>query len=215
MSTQVPAWTAGARVIIKGRIHGQETVNVLHFATANTLDVDTELGEALLQLANDVMSCLVQTLLPGVTSDWQLHSVEALRFWPSVGDQFIVVPQSAAVGAKSAASNSFAATLVNISTGGGGKSGRGRIFLPPPGETEVAASTIDGPTVALIVAFCTCMVGKFMGQNPTSMWRLGVFSRTKFAGLTGSFQAAFRAATSLVPSPTCAVMRSRRIGHGS
>lgn len=207
-------WTAGAQVRIRGRIHGQQTVNVLHFATNLGWSVDT-IHVNLEALAQHVLECLVQTLLPVVTSDWTLEGVDAKGIYPQTTDEVTVVPAGASAGQKSPVSTSFEATLMHIRTGGGGKSGRGRNFLPPSGEAEIANSIIDGPTLILWANFLTCLTNKFIGAAPSTEFRLGVFSRKIFGGILGNFDNAFREGKNLSVSNVVAVMGTRKVGRGS
>jgi hypothetical protein len=101
-----------------------------------------------------------------------------------------------------------------VRTGFGGRNGRGKMFLPPPGETEVTASSMDNPTLTLLTAFLNCMAGKFLGSSPSTVWRMGVLSR-KLAGPTnGTFDQGFFIASQLSPVARLAVISRRKIGHG-
>jgi len=208
-------WVAGAQARIHGELHGQQTVNVLNFATNSAILDGPALDTLLLELAVALGECVIDTLLPAVTVDWKAVSTDAKRIYPAVSDPVINTLPSNSVGTRGVTSVSFAASLGSIRTGGGGRKGRGRIFLPPPGEAEVAQSTIDAPTLVALTAFFTCLAGKFLGATPSTNWRLGVLSR-KTAGPTNSaFDSGFRVATQLSPVANLAVMRSRRKGHGS
>lgn len=208
-------WSAGAQCRIIGEIHGQQTVNVLHFATNDTIADEGELDTILLALAAAMLDCVITTLLPAVTSDWKAVKCDARRISPSPSDPIVATADAGSVGELSASSVSFASSLVSVRTGGGGRRGRGRIFLPPPGEAEVSASAIDSGTLTLITAFLTCVAGKFMGTGATTPWRLGILSRKQLSGIGGTFDGSFRLATSLNPVADLAVMRSRRKGHGA
>lgn len=208
-------WTAGARVRILGKLHGQDTVNVLHFATNSQINDPGAADALVLQLIAAVVACAIQTLLPATTSDWTFVGCDGARIAPVVQDPLFQAAPANSVGTLSPTSVSFAASLVQVRTSGGGRSGRGRVFLPPPGETELAASAMDGPTLALLQAFVACLAGKFIGQAATEQWRIGVLSRKTLANNPANFDNAFREATSLVPVQDMAVMRSRRKGHGN
>jgi hypothetical protein len=207
-------WVAGAQCRIVGELHGQQTVNVMNFATNDAIADEAELDTILLALATAMLECVLTTLLPAVTVDWKVVQCDARRIAPTPSDPQVATADAGSVGELSATSVSFAASLVNIRTGGGGKRGRGRMFLPPPGETEVSASAIDPGTLVLITAFLTCVAGKFMGVDATTPWRLGVYSRKADSEVGGTFDNSFRQATSLNPVVNLAVMRSRKKGHG-
>lgn len=208
-------WAAGAQVRIKGRIHGQVTNNVMHFAT-NTVVNDGPLFDAfLLALANAVAQCVIDTLLPAVSQDWTFEGVDARRIYPSATDPIDATEDVGGIGALGPASVSFASSLLQVRTGGGGRRGRGRAFLPPAGEAQTANSAIDGPTLALLAQFAACVAGKFIGAGATEQWRIGVYSKTNDNEAAGTFDNSFREAISLQPSTSVACMRSRKVGHGS
>jgi hypothetical protein len=208
-------WVAGAQGRIIGELHGQQTVNVFNFGTNSAIADEAALDTLLLALAAALLDCAITTLLPAVTQDWTLIKCDAKRIYPTPSDPIISTAPGGSVGELGVTSVSFAASLISVRTGGGGKRGRGRMFLPPPGETEVTASAMDGPTLALLAAFATCMAGKFMGVSPTTDWRLGVYSRKADSETGGTFDNSFRLATSLNPVADLAVLRSRRKGHGA
>lgn len=208
-------WVAGAQARIIGEIHGQQTVNVMHFATNDAIEDQGALDEILLALATAMLECVVETLLPAVSVDWKVVRCDAKRIYPVLSDPIVATAVPGSVGELGPASASFEASLVNVRTGGEGRRGRGRIFLPPPGEAAVAASAIDGPTLTLIAAYCACVATKFMGAAPDTPWHLGILSRAKLASVGGNFDNSFRVATSLNPVADLAVMRSRKKGHGA
>jgi hypothetical protein len=209
-------WVGLAQCRIVGELHGQTTVNVFHLGTNNAaLDDPSQLDTILLALAQAMRDCVVEFLLPAVTSDWRLVQVDARRILPTPGDPVLDTGSSSDVGELSPTSVSFAASLMSIRTGGGGRSGRGRVFLPPAGEAQIAASTIDGPTLALLAAFAACVATKFMGANPTSGWTLGVLSQKLLKAVGGNMNNAFRVAVSLNPVADVKRMSSRQKGKGS
>jgi hypothetical protein len=209
-------WSIGAECRIMGHLHGQQTVNVLHFATNDAeFDVSPP-SPLLLALVTAVLECVIDTLIPGVTADWTFDEVNARPIFGSgtpLSDPVVGTPPAATVGSLGATSVSFASTLVHLRTGVGGRRGRGRMFLPPPGETNVTASKIDSTTQDLIVAFLTCMAGKFLGTSPTTQWRWGVLSRAN--GGAASFNNAFSLISQATPSADLAVIGRRRIRHGN
>jgi hypothetical protein len=207
-------WAGGAECRIVGEIHGSRTVNVVHFAT-NTLGSDAgAVNDLLLELAQAMLDCAIETLLPAVTSDWKLLFTDARAIYPNPTDPIVATAPADSVGELSATSVSFASSLVHIRTGGGGRRGRGRMFLPPPGEAQITASDMDPGTLLLITAFLTCIAGKFLGADPETNWRLGVLSRANLGGVLGNFDNAFREATNLNPVATLAVMGTRKKGRG-
>jgi hypothetical protein len=172
------------------------------------------LNQVLLNLAEAIRDCVVEFLLPAVTSDWRFVRTDAKEIYPTASDPIIASGTPANVGELSPTSVSFASSLVNFRSGQGGRKGRGRIFLPPAGEAETQNSLIDDPTLVLIAAFTACVAAKFIGAAPESDWHLGILSQKDLSGIGGNFNNSFRVVTSINPSAEVAVMRSRRRGHG-
>ena len=88
------------------------------------------------------------------------------------------------------------------------------MFLPPPGETNMTASDIDSGTMVLITAFLDCLAGKFLGTSPSTVWRLGVYSRKTDAEVGKDYDDAFFIASQLSPVAKAAVISRRKAGHG-
>ena len=208
-------WTQGARVRILGRIHQQDYVNVIHFATNTQINDNIARDTLILQLLSQVMACVTDQLLAGVTSDWTFTGVEGTAIAPVLGDpQFSAAPENS-VGQLGPTSASFIASLATIRTGLGGKTHKGRFFLPPAGEANTNASLLDGDTKAQLQQFLTCLVTKFVGNGASTPWRLGVLSRKLLANSPANFDTAFTEATSLTISDVAAIMGSRKVGRGS
>jgi hypothetical protein len=208
-------WGHIAEVRVVGQIHGSQTVNVWHLATDEIVNDPGSLDTLLLQLAEAMLACVIDTLLPAVSQDWSATQVEAKRIFPTPSDPLIATAPANSVGSLGPASVSFAASLVNVRTGQGGRSGRGKKFLPPPGEPETVNSEMDQPTLALITQFLLCVAGKFMGANPTTPWHLGVFSRKLAGGVIANANTGFQVVSSLNPVAKLAIMSSRKKGVGS
>lgn len=208
-------WIAGAELRVVGKLHDEDCINVWHFATNEEIFDGSQLDALLLQLAQAMLACVIDTLLPAVTSDYTIVSVEAKRIYPEASDPIIATAPANSVGQLGPTSVSFAASLLNIRTGGGGRRGRGRKFLPPPGEPQITTSAMDNDTLLLLVAFAACVAAKFTGSNPTESWVVGVYSRTRDNELTGTFDNSFRQATQLSPVALLAKIGSRRKGQGS
>jgi hypothetical protein len=208
-------WARGAQLRIVGELHGQQTINVLHLGTDEVANDAGTLNEVLLQLATAMRDCVVEFLLPAVTQDWRFVRTDAKEIFPTATDPIVVSGTPGQVGELGVTSVSFAASLATLRSGQGGRRGRGRVFLPPAGEAQTAASLIDEPTLVLLAAFTACVATKFMGANPESNWHLGVLSAKDLNKVPANFNTAFRVVSSINLSAEVAVMRSRRRGHGN
>lgn len=210
-------WARGAQVRIIGEIHGTQTNNVLNLATNQVInDNPAEIAQILTTLALAIFACVVENLLVPVTSDWRFLRVEAKLIHPNVSDPVVQPAQPQHVGQSDPTNVSFACALVHIRTGTGGKSGRGRIFFPPPGDTQMINSGLGALAVEDFGAMLQCIIGKFIGAGATEQWRLGVLS-TKLVGdppALPPYDQRFREATALELDTDVSVLRSRKKGKG-
>jgi hypothetical protein len=208
-----PATVAQVRIV--GVLQGQQCINVWHVGSNQVfVDFDTWRG-ALLALAQAMLECAVQELLPGVTSDYRLVQCDAQMVYPTLTEPFVATASPQDVGQLGPTSVSFASSLVNVRTGQGGRRGRGKKFLPPPGEANITDSLLDEPTLLQIAAFLTCVATKFIGSTPTADWHLGVVSRKDMQTIGATWSTAFREVLSLNPVAAVASMRSRKVGRGA
>lgn len=206
-------YTGHAEVRIVGEIHGSECINVMHFATHQVIN-DGNQADLLLVLAAAMLACAVDTLLPAVTSDYTLHRVDARFLSPALTDPVEAAAPAGSVGQRGPTSVSFTSSLLNLKTGGGGRRGRGKTFLPPAGEADVANSVNDAPTMALLAAFIACVVGKFVGEAGSEEWVLGILSKTSIKE-GSSFDASFRDVATITAKDVVAKIGSRKKGVGA
>lgn len=202
-----------ARII--GEIQGQQHINVLNFGTDEAAADDAALVDLLLLLATALISCAVDNLMDAVTSDFRFVASDAKQLHPVMSDVVEDALGPGLIGQATPVSMSTTATLMSIRTGGGGKRGRGHIFLPPPGEGETTNSSIVGqlPNDAL-ANFLICLRNKFIGPNKTTAFTLGVLSRKHLKDNPGDYAGAFRPATNLAIDTQLTTLRSRKVGHG-
>lgn len=207
---------------VRGRIEQQETINVLNFRYVSALpdpDVVTHLIKALMQ-------CYLLHLIPVLTSGWELQDIAAKRMGPTLGNEVIVTPDSASIGAGNAeALPSYCSVVFSIRTVLGGKSGRGRLYLPgiPENQTEGSIISSDLPLWLGLVAFAACVVEKFHFEEPIppggittfpNIWKMGVYSRKLGSPKAPYTLAGFHEMVSMVPNKELGTTRSRKIGKG-
>jgi hypothetical protein len=203
------------RVRIVGRLHGSQTINVLHFrANTGVLDPNA-LREFLLALSAAVFACVLDTLIPAVTSDWTFVKTDAQKINAPISDAIESTAQAGVVGQLGVTSVSFQASLVNLKTGANGRRGRGKLFLPPPGEAQIANSIMDNVTSNLLEAFLQCMFDKFVGGSRTESAEWCVLSRADAGALLGDISTAMRPIVQATPQTVIARMGSRKVGVGS
>lgn len=204
-----------ARVRIIGEIHGSETVNVIHFARFNSdVDLDTLLGK-LQTLAQQVVTCVLDNLMIGVSSDWTFRRVEAQGVSPIATDAQSAQAPAGTNGGGTSQGVTIAASLVQVRSGRDGRKGRGRIFLPPAGEASIANGEWDAVWLLALTNFMLCLSEKFGVNGGTEEWKIGVLSRKDFKAVGGTVANSFRPATQLAPQALAASMRTRKKGVGA
>jgi hypothetical protein len=197
-----------AQVTIRGGIHGVQTNNVLSFRSNNSL---TDVNSILV----DLLDCVRTTLFPALSNDWVLDSLRGKVIYPAPGDEIIIAAESTDKGNKLTGGDvSFAAALVQVRTGLGGRSKRGRFFLAGVDEGGIESSRLTNGELALIAAFAACLAGKFLGGFGLTGWNLGVYSRKLRLANPNEPANFFFPATQLVAVPVVATMHSRKIGQG-
>jgi hypothetical protein len=201
--------TGVVQVVIKGKLHGQETNNVLHFgATA------AEPNYAALIL--DVIACIYDSLRPAITDEWKLELVTARQLWPVMSDPIEQTPPQTTQGTGLPGGVSFSAYLIRIRTGLGGRTNRGRMYIAGTIENDVNLSLMTDSAMTKIQAFVTCMITKFISsQASQKAFEIGVLSRKEMTAAGATAQTAFTEAKTLIAMREVASMRSRKIGHGN
>jgi len=202
------------QVRVVGQIEGQETNNVFHFSAATGID-DVEL-----RLIAALAECFVTHLIPVSSSAWQLVKMIWKKVHPTLGVEHITIPTGTLVGGGAAtALPSFCSAVVSIRTEQGGRSHRGRMYLPGIPEGDATISTLDagGDFAAGVAAFAACLATKFILGDPpaANSFQMQVYSR-KLGGATFPYgTAGFTAVSSFVPVAALGTTRSRKVGRGA
>jgi hypothetical protein len=203
------------RVLLQGRIEEQQCENVLWFRCA-TPDPDVLAG-----LLADIIECFLTGLVPALSATYTFEQAVAQRLTPTMGAEVIYTPapgdtvQGASAGD---AEPSFVSALISLRSSRAGRSGRGRMFIAgvPEGQTTASLLNTEAALWAALLAFCVCMLGKFISPDvpPPAQWEWGVFSR-KLGGTKDPFNAVgFAPMIAAAPKQLLATTRSRKIGHG-
>lgn len=211
----LPGITHGARVRVLGKLHGQDCIQVLHFATNAEVNDNPARDALILALLQAILACITEQLLDAVTSEYRLVGLEGSEVYPTHGDPIFLAAPANTVGTRGPTSSSVLATLIQIRTGLGGKTHRGRNFWPPAGEADSNISLLSGDVMTALQDFVNCIAGKLIGDAATEDWRLGIYSRKNGPNPTTQFPQGFTEATSMVPSEVIAVMGTRKVGRGS
>jgi len=197
------------QVVINYSLHGQLCNNVLHFGTDG-------FEELIAPLLSDILACITSSLRPAVTEDLVVNSLLGRELFPVLKDPEELTPGVVTQGTGLPGGVSFSAYLFQIKTGLGGKSNRGRIYIPGTIENDVQLSRVSDAAMVKLVAFASCLANKFIQRGAgSSPWQIGVLSRKKSLEVGQTIGSAFNVATVLRPVKEVAVMRSRRIGNGN
>jgi len=198
------------QVTIHGRLHGNVTNNVLNFGT-------DALNPNYVQLCLDIIDCIFTALRPGLSDQWTLDKLTAREIFPALADPIDVLPPQVTAGTGLPALPSFACYLVNLYTGGGGRKGRGKMFLPAVIANNVNSGILSGNGQTAILAFLVCMAGKFINQAEPAAprtYQWGVLSRVIAGANNANAGAALRPITAYKLNTTIAVQRRRKNNVG-
>lgn len=162
---------------IKGRLHGQVTNNVLWFTVPGELGTP-DWPTLLANVAADIAACIITTLLPGVSSQWEFTGISAkLMSVPDKIEHQYVAPANS-IGALGESLPSHVAATVTLYTPYTGDTRRGGMRIAGIPESAQALSAMSGVPVTQLAAFVACMLGKFKydtGSNANADWV--IFSR--------------------------------------
>jgi len=202
------------QVRVVGRMEGQETNNVLHFVCASSDD------DVLTHLILVLAQCIIDHLLPVLSSSWALEKIVWKKVSPTLGPEIVSIPVGAAAGAGNAAAlPSYCSVVLSIHTALGGRSHRGRMFIPGIPENTTLNSSLDTTNAmwAAIVAFAACLVTNFVIGDPPGAhaWSMCVYSR-KIGGSHFPYAGTgFTAMKGIEPHALLGTTRSRKVGRGS
>lgn len=201
------------QVVVHQTLEEQSCLNVLNFRTATPID-DFEL-RIIIALMQCFAAFAVQT-----PSGFRYQEIRWKQTAPVLGVEHITPWQgNAGAEATGEAEPSFVSAVVSMRTALGGRSHRGRIYIPGIPEAAVAGSRFDkdGPYWLALVQLLTCIATKFINIGdpaPANAALLGVYSR-KLGGATFPYQGVgFTPAVSLIPVDLVGTTRSRKIGRG-
>jgi hypothetical protein len=203
-------------VVLEGRQENQQVLNVMFFRAATASDsVETRLLRAL-------VICWLTQMVPALATSYSFIRCTGKRVVPDLGpvlESFPITGDVVAGAATGGAEPTFVSALISIRTTRGGRSGKGRIFVP--GVPEIAKTdsfilTSSAFWIAL-ANYIACVVATFITSGdppPANTWDIGVMSR-KIGGTKPPFTAdGFAPAISLAPRTLLASTNSRKIGHG-
>lgn len=205
------------RATINGRLHGQVINNVLWFSHAGELG-NVDWPAALTQLAQDIIQCVVQSLLPGLSSQYTFESVACALLSTADKIQIVVPAPANSVGALGESLPAQAAATVTLYTPYSGHSRRGGMRIAGIPEANHAQSILSGPPLDAIAAFLLCMIGKFRYDNGTSDFDWIIYSRKLGFVKPSTYNLSLETlapVTNTVVRTTCGSQNSRKLGRGA
>lgn len=214
------ATAAGVGEIHEITVYGtqelQQVMNVLH------VRVDAATDNMELNVLKAIIDCYIEILMPQSGSNWQLNGVRAKQVAPILGPIYEYIPETTEGMQGEAAGDtlpSHCSICFNIHTTRGGKSGRGRLFIPgiPEGATSGSTIPISNIYWTALLAFAACLAGKLIHVNEplgSDFVSLGVVSRKLGNAKPPYLVSQFAPATRLTPRRLVGSSNSRKIGRG-
>lgn len=204
-------------ITVYGTQELQQVMNVLH------VRVDAATNNMELDVLKAIMDCYVEILMPHSGSNWQLGGVRAKQVAPVLGPIYEYIPETTEGMQGEEAGDTLPAHIsvcINIYTTRGGKSGRGRMFIPGVPESATTGSVIPPANIywTTLLAFAACLAAKLIHVNEplgSDFVSLGVVSRKLGAAKPPYNVNQFAAATRLVPRKFVGSSNSRKIGRGA
>jgi hypothetical protein len=197
-----------ARAVVAGTLHGSVTNNVLHFGT----DIAEPDWNA---LAQAIILCIATAFKNMSSSEWKFDHIGVTPLFPALQDEITVFSAQPIEGTPFAgALPSFNAALISIQTGLGGKTHRGRMFLPGVIQQDVSQSLYTDSGLQKVIAFAACLASHFISSEgvDSTPYKIGVLSRKGITQATVGDH--FTPATKLVARRAIATLHSRKIGVG-
>lgn len=203
------------QTLIQWSIEGQECENVLYFQ-AQAPDPDM-----LANLLAAIAQCLVTVLIPKLGSNFTLERIKGRVVSPAVGGEAVWIPDNSVntIGGEAGSPlPSYCSALISLKTGFAGRSGHGRMYIGGISENDTNMSKIntEGSLWHALIAFCACMLGKFVIKDVPAGgdYTWGVMSR-KLGGQKPPFAAAgYHVILDAHPNAYLATTRSRKVGRG-
>lgn len=190
------------RVRLRWLQSGQQMYNVFHFKSAGVQPIIANLLQVLFE-------CAVTNLLPVLADSIQLVGADVQNMPGTGALEAEYTPVAVAEGGDASAGlPTFNAVVVNLRSLTGGRTGRGRMFLPGIPTAHVDTDQYDDPFDVALTAFLDCLATAFfIGDPPAALqFRMGVWSKKDNA---------LHEVASYKKQRLIASMRSRRVGHGN
>lgn len=198
------------------RQEGQHIMNSYFVRCDTTVD---SMEERALRI---LLECYLNALIPVSGSNLLIEGVRGKEVAPTLGPIYEIIP----LGTDDAQGNDVGDTLpshislcINLHTERGGRSGRGRVFLPGIPEAASQGSYIlaTNPYWLAVLAFVVCMANGFIhiGDPPgANQLQWGVMSR-KIGGVKPPYTVGgFAAVTRAVPRNILGSSNTRKVGRG-
>lgn len=210
MSTPPAPFASVIQMVVKGKLHGSETNNVLHFGTnLNPINIPA--------LLIAWAACVRNHLLPVLSDEFVLEKLVGRQIWPVVQDEVEHIPANVTFTGLPALP-SYCSVLFRLGTNGGGRSGKGRFFMPAVVGNDTNKSILTSNGFNKYLPFIACLVSEFLtaGDPPVAPdYHLVVLSRKNAGANFINAGTAVRPVTSISHSNILSTTVSRQLGQGS
>lgn len=172
-------------------------------------------------LCNDFAGYMVPAIQGFASDDWRAKTVLGVSLIPRPG-VLVEVRIAEGTGAQSDDSlPSFCAGLLSLRTGVGGRSGKGRLYIPGVSENISSESRLEGNYLSILNNIGTILLTRYGSSGTAFIARFGLFSRK--LGVTRSLgppvslvynMAGFMPVTTIIARPEVVTQRKRMLLRG-
>lgn len=198
------------------RQEGQKIMNSYFVRCDTTVDSMEE------RALRALLECYLNSLIPVSGSNLLIESVRGKEVAPTLGPIYEIQPEATDVVQGEEEGDtlpSHISVCINLHTERGGRSGRGRVFIPgiPESATQGSQLTATNPYWIALLGFIACLAGKLIhiGDPPAAnQLQWGVMSR-KIGGAKPPYTVnGFAAVTRAVARNLVGSSNSRKVGRG-
>lgn len=195
-----------AQVTVQGRVDGQITINNLYFEVSGGGITAVNLA----QLVSAVDFWASDSLAPQLSDDWSYEITTGRDLTVANGVQ-VTASAPTPGGVSGEANPNNVAVCVSLRTAFGGRSFRGRNYVPGIPATAVTLNSIDPTFSTNLLVVYNALVGAGTFEPG---WQLVVLSRYTL-GNPRAVALGAPVTACIITRPYVASMRSRAVGHGA
>jgi hypothetical protein len=193
-----------------------------HIMNSFFVQVDSTVDSMETRVLRAILDCFLEILIPASGSNLLVETVRGKEVAPTLGPIYEIQPLATETVQGEATGDTLPSHIslaVNLHTTRGGRSGRGRFFIPGIPEAASQGSFIQttNPYWTVILAFVACLASKLIHVNEpigTNQVSWGVMSR-KLGGVKPPYLVTgFAPVTRAVARNILGSSNSRKVGRG-